>query len=54
MIEFFAGLPTFAVVIIIALAVGLVFTILKKLLKFGLMLAALIILVIVIVKLLNQ
>ena len=54
MLELFAGLPTFAVVIIIALAIALVFTILKKLMKFGIMLAALIILAIVIFKLLNQ
>ena len=54
MVEIFAGLPTFAIIIIVALAIALVFTILKKLMKFGIMLAALIILVIVIFKLLNQ
>lgn len=54
MIEMFVALPVFAKIIIGILAVGLVFTIVKKLVKFGLMLAALIILVMVIMRLINQ
>lgn len=51
--EFLAGLPPFAIAIIVVLAIGIVFSLLKKLVKFGLMLAALAILVIVVLKLIT-
>ncbi len=53
MIEFITTLPTAVLVIGAILILGIVMTLLKKLVKFSLMLAALIILIIVITRLLQ-
>lgn len=48
------GMPTFAIAIIAVFIIGIVFAILRRLIKFALSLAALIILLLVIVRLLEH
>ena len=53
-VGFFSETPLFVVILIATFAIGIVFAILRKLIKFAVTLAALIILIIVIVKLLQH
>ncbi|MBI3259975.1 MAG: hypothetical protein HYZ54_10945 [Ignavibacteriae bacterium] len=53
-LEFFATLPPFALVIIGAIVLGIVFAIARRLVKFALSIAALTILILVIIKLVNH
>lgn len=51
---FFSETPLFVIILIVSFAIGIVFAVLRKLIKFAITLAALIILIIVIVKLLQH
>lgn len=53
-ITFVSGLPTFMIVILAVIVFGIVFAIFRRLIKFALSLAALTILVLVIIKLLEK
>ncbi|MES2764838.1 MAG: hypothetical protein V4642_03150 [Bacteroidota bacterium] len=53
-IQFISGLPTFMIVILAVIVFGIVFAIFRRLIKFALSLAALTILVLVIIKLLEK
>ncbi|HYF02728.1 MAG TPA: hypothetical protein VEC36_05085 [Patescibacteria group bacterium] len=54
LIEFLSSLPTFAFVIIAIVIVGILFSIFKRLIRFAMSLAALTILILVIIKLLEK
>ncbi len=53
-ITFVSGLPTFMIVILAVIVFGIIFAIFRRLIKFALSLAALTILVLVIMKLLDK
>ena len=53
-LEFLAALPPFALVVVGIIVLGIVFAIARRLLKFALSLAALAILILVILKLVNH
>ena len=53
-LEFFTTLPPFALVIVGIIVLGLVFAVFRRLVKFALSIAALAILVLVIIKLVNH